>query len=95
MKEKNSPNEKWTAVKTGTEYKIQIGTEPDAPSVFDETQYNDAQINANLAAAAPELLEALLSVDRYFKISQNRIKITDQSERLWGKVARAINKATI
>jgi len=50
--------------------------------------------NANLIATAPEMLEALQSVNRYFIDLQNKCALANSDERAWQKVSKAIKKAT-
>jgi hypothetical protein len=45
-----------------------------------------------LISAAPDMLDALKSVNNYFIELQRSYKLTEKDERLWAKVSKAINK---
>jgi len=54
---------------------------------FPERQH---EANARLVASAPEMLETLKRVSRYFIDLQNRCALTSSEERLWKEVSRMI-----
>ena len=54
---------------------------------------NEWRANAKLIAAAPEMFEALQSVNNYFIDLQNKCALTNPDKRAWKLVSKAINKA--
>jgi len=50
--------------------------------------------NAKLIAAAPDMLEALLAVNKYFVDLQNKCALTSHDKRAWKLTAKAIKRAT-
>jgi hypothetical protein len=53
-----------------------------------------AKANTKLISAAPDMFEALQSVNNYFIDLQNKCALTNSDERAWKLVAKAIKKAT-
>lgn len=56
---------------------------------------NDQKANAKLIAAAPDMIEALQSVNNYFIDLQNKCALTAPDERAWKLVSKAINKVIL
>jgi hypothetical protein len=53
----------------------------------------EMEANSKLIAAAPELLEVLQDINKYFVDLQNRCALTPHEERTWKKVSKIIQKA--
>jgi len=50
--------------------------------------------NAKLMAAAPDMLQSLDTVNKYFVALQNRCALTPHEEKVWKAVSLAIKNAT-
>ncbi len=55
--------------------------------------WNEHEANARLIAAAPNMLDALKSVNNYFIELQNKCALTNCDERAWKLTAKAIKIA--
>ena len=59
----------------------------------DAKELDEKTANAYLIAAAPDMIEALQSVNNYFIDLQNKCALTNPDERAWKLVSKALNKA--
>jgi len=74
----------WYPVQYANYWNIQKGKYYEDENLLDEDQNPNAEANARLAAAAPDLLEALIEV----------IRISDRKHDAWDKAKTVIEKAT-
>jgi hypothetical protein len=59
-----------------------------------EDELAQAMYDAKLIAAAPDMLEALQSANKYFVDLQNKCALTSHDERAWKNISKVIKQAT-
>ncbi|KKP51577.1 MAG: hypothetical protein UR43_C0019G0020 [candidate division TM6 bacterium GW2011_GWF2_33_332] len=97
---KKAPKKICTGVGINTKFQGGMYTEFVCNSILPETdedyikQADEIESNMKLIAAAPDMLEALISANNYFVDLQNKCALTNSDERAWKLISKAIKKAT-